>query len=186
MNRLDNAYFDRVYEKGTDPWGFDTRWYERRKYALTMAALPHSRYRRAFEPGCANGALTKLLAPRCESLIALELVPKIAKLAQSRVPDAEVRVGALPEAWPTGSFDLVVASEVLYYLRPDGFAEMLARLEESLEPGGHLVAVHWRLETDYPLTGDEVHRRLAAARFLTRLSGYEEREFRLDVFERKS
>lgn len=33
-------YFASMYARDPDPWGFDTTWYERRKYALTLAALP--------------------------------------------------------------------------------------------------------------------------------------------------
>ena len=186
MNRLDEAYFEKIYAEGEDPWGFETRWYEKRKFALTVAALPREHYRRAFEPGAAGGELTKLLVPRCDELIALELMPKIAERARERVPNVDIRTGAIPDDWPAGRFDLVVASEVLYYLKPDGFAAMLEKLEGCLDADGHLVAVHWRLETDYPLTGDEVHRRLGEARFLNSIHTYEQKEFRLEVFERKS
>lgn len=185
MNRLDDAYFERVYADGPDPWGFETRWYERRKYALTMAALPRDRYHRAFEPGCAGGVLTALLAGRVDELVSLELMPDIARRAQERAPGAKVHVGALPEDFPEGPFDLVVASEVLYYLRPEGFDVVLESLDRGLREDGHVVAVHYRLETDYPLTGDEVHARLRAAPFLRSVHRYEQREFLLDVFERR-
>ena len=46
------AYFERMYEV-PDPWGYETSWYEQRKYALTVAALPRSRYERTFESAVA-------------------------------------------------------------------------------------------------------------------------------------
>lgn len=187
MKRLDDGYFERVYAAGHDPWGFETRWYEARKYQLTMAALPRQRYRRAFEPGCAIGVLSAQLAARCDALHATEPMAAIAARAAERLtpwPSARVEVGALPEHWPNGTFDLVVASEVLYYLTADGLDDVVAELRGRLEPGGNLVAVHWRLETDYPLTGDAVHERLAATPFLERRLTCSEREFRLEVFER--
>ena len=49
--RLPDAYFDRMYADAGDPWELGTRWYEQRKYAITMAVLPYRRYRHAFEPG---------------------------------------------------------------------------------------------------------------------------------------
>lgn len=55
-----------MYAASDDPWGFDDRWYERRKYALTLAILTRPTYTCAFEPGCANGALTELLQARCD------------------------------------------------------------------------------------------------------------------------
>ena len=187
MKRLDDAYFERIYADGHDPWGFESRWYEARKYQLTMAALPRQRYRRAFEPGCAIGVLSAQLAARCDALCATEPMAAIVARARERLapwPGAKVEVGALPEQWPEGRFDLVVASEVLYYLTEEGLDEVLAEMARRLEPGGHLVAVHWRLETDYPLTGDAVHERLGAASFLERRLSCSEREFRLEVFER--
>jgi hypothetical protein len=49
---MDRAYFDEIYRSDPDPWKFESSWYEERKYALTVAALPERRYRSAFEPGC--------------------------------------------------------------------------------------------------------------------------------------
>lgn len=187
LNRLDDAHFEQVYADGPDPWGFERRFYEKRKYALTLASLPRERYRRAFEPGCASGVLSELLALRVDELVSMELVPTIADRARHRLrthTNVRVDTGALPETWPEGTFDLVVASEVLYYLRAEGLDRVVALLAHGLEPGGHLVAVHWRLATDYPLSGDVVHERLRTAPFLKLLGGYEQPEFRLDVFER--
>jgi hypothetical protein len=41
---LRDAYFDRMYDDTDDPWQLSTRWYERRKYAITLALLPDRRY----------------------------------------------------------------------------------------------------------------------------------------------
>jgi hypothetical protein len=38
MIRLPVEYFARKYATDADPWGFASRWYEARKYALTLAA----------------------------------------------------------------------------------------------------------------------------------------------------
>ena len=76
------AFFDAMYARSDDPWGFTTRWYEARKYALTLAALPRARYRRVFEPGCAIGALTGRLAERADSVVAMDV--SAGALAQAR------------------------------------------------------------------------------------------------------
>ena len=52
---MDRDYFEGIYADGPDPWGFETSEYERRKYDLTLAALPRRRYARALEPGCSIG-----------------------------------------------------------------------------------------------------------------------------------
>ena len=53
---LGAGYFDAMYDAAPDPWGFQDRWYERRKYAISLAQLPERRYRSAFEPGCSRSA----------------------------------------------------------------------------------------------------------------------------------
>ena len=60
--RLSTRYFDRMYSESPDPWQLGGRWYEQRKYAITLALLPYARYRHAFEPGCSIGVLTERLA----------------------------------------------------------------------------------------------------------------------------
>ncbi|NYS43147.1 SAM-dependent methyltransferase, partial [Pseudomonas syringae pv. actinidiae] len=64
-----DSYFDELFRNNDDPWAFKKRWYERRKRALTLAALPRERYRAIFEPGCANGELSADLAERCDTLV---------------------------------------------------------------------------------------------------------------------
>ena len=187
MKRLPNSYFERVYANDLDPWGFQTRWYEARKYALTLAALPRARYARAFEPGCAVGVLTEMLASRCDRLVATEPMPAVARAAAVRVaemPHVDVRELAIPDAWPEGRFDLVVLSEVVYYLTRDGVADLLTHLDAALEPDGHVVAVHWTGATDYPLTGREAHALLDAHPAWTRRAFYTEPEFVLATYER--
>lgn len=56
------SYFEDMYRRADDPWHLSERWYEQRKYDLTVAALPLPRYRRAFEPACSVGELTLRLA----------------------------------------------------------------------------------------------------------------------------
>ena len=58
---LQAGYFDSMYAASPDPWGLQSRWYEARKYAISVAMLPQRRYARAFEPGCSIGVLTELL-----------------------------------------------------------------------------------------------------------------------------
>jgi trans-aconitate methyltransferase len=187
MNRLSDDYFNRVYARAEDPWGFETRRYEQRKYALTLAMLPHEKYRRAFEPGCSFGVLTEMLAPRCASLVACELVPSVAERARRRLrkrPHVDVQVGAIPEAWPSGTFDLILLSEVLYYLTEEGASEIHQRLEASTGEGAHVIAVHYRGETDYPMSGDAVHALMRSWSGMRTLARYEEDSFLIDLFER--
>jgi trans-aconitate methyltransferase len=183
------GHFDALHAADPDPWQVEIRWYERRKRALTMAALPAERYRSAFEPGCSIGALTELLAARCDALLSVDAAPAAIARAERRVAGARhvtVARARIPEDWPDRRFDLVVLSEVAYYLDAADVGTTVERAVGSIDPGGHLVAVHWReVADDFRTSGAEVHDALAAAPELAALAAYEDADFRLDVFERR-
>ena len=85
-------------------------------------------------------------------------------------PTVEVVEGIVPEDWPTGRFDLIVLSEVLYYLDGDAVDACLAHAHRSLVVGGHLVAVHYRRPVPaHRWTGDEIHDRLTGTAGWTEL-----------------
>lgn len=183
---LPASYFDDFYGDRDDPWGFADRWYEQRKFALTMAALPRARYRSAFEPGCSVGVLTTMLAGRCDHVLATDVAPAALDQAARRVPsNVELRRWALGEGWDGRTHDLIVLSEVAYYLDENDLAGALEAVTTALEPGGTLVATHWRHRvSDYPQTGDAVHVQLRSARGLALLASYSDDDLLLDVFER--
>ncbi|WP_206691439.1 class I SAM-dependent methyltransferase [Quadrisphaera sp. INWT6] len=142
---LPPSYFEDLYATHQDPWGFTDRWYEQRKRALTLAALPARRYRRGFEPGCSLGVLSAELAQRCDVLISTDVSQAALDRAASRVPDnVELRRWGLGEPWPEDAFDLVVLSEVGYYLSAADLPEVVSAVVASLQEGGTLLAAHWR------------------------------------------
>lgn len=183
-------HFDTLFQDSEDPWGYRTRWYERRKRAMTLACLPRERYARAFEPACANGALSADLAARCDRLLATD--GSTTALAHARrhlaaLPHVELARATMPRDWPDGRFDLIVLSELGYYLDDDALDAVIERAALGLERGGTLLASHWRhAEGDYLRLGDEVHRRMDATlreRFaLTRLLRHEEADFLVEVW----
>ena len=181
-------YFERLYQAAPDPWGFATSPYEAAKYAATIGALPRARYRAGFEVGCAIGVLTAALAERCDRLLAVDVASEALAAARRRTAaHGGVRVArmAVPEAWPDGRFDLVVISEVGYYLADAALARLAARTAVSTERGGHLVLVHYTGETDYPQSADAVHAAfLGDARAWRRLRSAPGAAYRLDVLER--
>ena len=185
---VDMSYFRERYADSPDPWGLAERWYEERKYALSVALLPRRRYQAAFEPGCSIGVLTTRLAARCDLLLACDAVHEAVTAARSRtagLPGVRVERRALPGEWPPGSFDLIVFSELLYYFSDADFAEVVSRGVGALRPDGHLLAVHWRHPAaDHPRTGDDVHLNLAADARLARRAHYRDPDFTAEVYAR--
>jgi hypothetical protein len=181
-------YFTKQYERSPDPWGFRTRWYEQRKRDVTLACLPRPSYRSGFEPGCSIGVLSAALAGRCDRLLVADvegsaLATCRTQLAAARLLDhVEVQQLQVPDEWPDGVFDLLVLSEVGYYLDSDALDRLLDRAVGSLEDGGTLLACHWRHPVaGYPLSGDTVQERVLARAELVSVVTHVEPDFRLDV-----
>ncbi len=147
-------------------------------------ALPRPYYQSVFEPGCAIGLLTRELAARSGRVLAMDISAAALQQGQAGPPEnVEYRRGSVPTDWPSGSFDLVLVSELGYYLDEEE-CRQLADLAASTALD--LVAVHWRHHVEgYPLTGDHVHNLLAAAP-LTQLCRHDEKDFRLAVWSHDS
>ncbi|MET9127787.1 SAM-dependent methyltransferase [Streptomyces sp. NPDC004528] len=181
------SYFDRQYADATDPWGLAERWYDRRKYHLTVAALPRPRYVRAFEPGCSVGVLTELLAVRCDTLLSTDRIASAVAATARRTAGSDqvtARRMTVPEQWPEGCFDLVVLSELLYYFDFTTRAQLLAQSMESLEEGGHLVTVHWNHPVpEHTCTGRDIADCLDTVAELRSLARYDDPDFTLTVHE---
>lgn len=160
-----SARFERLYERSPDPWGYESSAYEKEKYASTLAALPDGPVGRALEVGCSIGVFTVQLAQRCEQVLALDFSARALALAHRRLDglaNVELRQAAFPKEAPDGRWQLIVCSEVLYYLPPPLLEDAVAWLGGQLREGSCVVAVSWRGQgEDEPFLGDEVHDRLA-------------------------
>jgi SAM-dependent methyltransferase len=97
-----------------------------------------------------------------------------------------VQTGTLPDDLPPGPADLVVFSEVLYYLDDQQLRATLDRSIAALRPGGHLLAVDWLpWAPEAPRNGDDVHRTLVARPELRVLVEHRDERFILHVLERR-
>jgi SAM-dependent methyltransferase len=182
--------FEARYRADPDPWRTLTDPYESHKRERTLAACGPGPFSSACDLGTGTGVLAAALAPRCDRLLALDGAPTAVAEAQRRLvpfPHAEARVATLPDGLPSGPLDLVVASEILYYLDDDAFNMVLDWLPKVLTPGGRAVAVHWTGSApDLRRSADEVGAALARTSGLRMIEdGTGSTEgFRLDVLER--
>ncbi|MFV8054014.1 SAM-dependent methyltransferase [Mycobacterium sp. 48b] len=187
---LSDTYFERLYEHSDDPWQLADRWYETRKYAITMALLPSPHYRHAFEPGCSVGVLTDALAARCDHVTAGDVAARALEatdhrlVASGRRDRVTLLKSSVDAPWPAGPFDLVVLSELCYYLEAAQLRKVLDDGRSRLAEGAHVVAAHWRHPvSDYPITGDEANAVVAATSGWHRLGGYRDEDVVIDVFD---
>lgn len=182
-------YFDALHAGAEDPWGFESRWYEERKRGILVATLPDRGYGDVLEIGTSTGVLSRELAERASArFVGVDVSEVAVARAGERNRDlahASFERMTVPEEWPEGTFDLIVVSEVGYYLSPDGLTQMIDRALTGLSENGALVFCHWRHEiADQALTGDDVHAVLERTPGLVRLARHLEEDFVLDVVVR--
>ena len=183
-------YFEEVYRRNADPWSFETSEYEREKYAATLAALPRKSYENAFEIGCSIGVLTAQLAPFCQKLLAVDIVDTALEKARRRcaeLPQVRFEKMQIPAHFPSDAFDLILVSEVGYYLAPEDWHTAIRKIVGQLRPDGNVALVHWRpLVHDYPQTGAEVHRNFKkwTAGALRTVAEERAEKYLLDVFKK--
>ncbi len=161
------AAVSRDFERVRDPWNYASP-REQRRLRLQAELLDSVRggslFREALEIGCAEGAFTEVLAPKCLSLLAVDLSPVALARARERCASCEhvqflqwdLRRDPVP-----GQFDLIVATHVLDYIgRPAALKAIRAKLVDGLRPRGILLIGNVRQ--------GEVLERASWARYLVR------------------
>ncbi len=164
-------------------------WFTRRKYAIELAMLPYRRYRHAFEPGCSAGLLTELLTERCDRVTATDVDVAALNATDRRLQHAGRRGqvvllhGSLDQPWPPGGFDLVVLSDVAYYLPADVLRTVLDRECPRLAANATVVAAHWRHPIPgLPMTGDHATDVIGATPNLHVRASYRDPDLTIEVF----
>ena len=182
------AHFERLYDAAPDPWNLAGSDYERQKYDATLAALGDRHFDSGFEAGCSIGVLTERLAPRCAALLAVDFIPAAIEAARARcAPHPHIRIEPMrvPEVWPEEKFDLIVLSEILYFLDAADLARIAARALSTSLPGGLILLVNYTGETGDPTTGDEAanHFIAATANHLHLASQQRAARYRIDLLQ---
>lgn len=187
---LSEQYFDKVYDVNTDPWNFETSVYEKEKYAVTIHALNKKIYKNIFEVGCSIGVLSEMLAKRSENLLAVDASEAPLFKARQRLINSKnvvIEKMNIPADFITTPCDLIVLSEVAYYLNDGDLQILRDKTMQQLETGGQLLMVHWTpFVHDYPQTGDRVHEYFMeyANGSLKHLLHQRYDTYRLDLFEK--
>ena len=150
------AEFEALYRADADPWAMESSPYEARKYDATLRALRAPRHGRTLEVGCSIGVLTALLAARSDRVVALDVSATALSRARERPGTANVEWmrAEVPGDWPAGRYDLIVLSEVLYFLEPVEVTSIATLVARDLARDGEAIVVNWLGECDRTLDGD--------------------------------
>ncbi len=174
VNRSGAAFFDAMYRAAADgdPWSFRTDPAEQARFdhlASLVAARP---VRRCLEPGCSTGELTRRLARCCDRVIALDVARAAVDAARVHLRGVEdvdggvdLRVGRVPDdLGPDDTdLDLLVLSEVAYYVGPDELRAWVRALHGRCTSDARWLLCHWTgTSVDHRLSGREAHAALGA------------------------
>lgn len=180
------AHFEDKYAENPDPWQYRSSWYEKRKYAITVAALPRKTYHYGYEPGCSIGELTNLLATRCKNLLSVDCASDAitqAKKTNLHHNHVNFKKAILPLELPKSKFDLIVFSELLYYFSQNDLSTLIEWAINHLVRNGHMACVHWSAkEKCFGYDGFNVHGHLSEHDELSNIVHHEDENFLLDIF----
>lgn len=176
--------FEAMYDADDDdPWNLDGSQYERRRHELVLACLGRDHYGRAIEIGCATGQLASRLRDRADDVVGLDASVAALRVAGQRSDAVRWVLGAAPHDVPDEDYDLIVMSEIGYFLDGVDLLATLRGLRRRLRPDGELVIANWRGPTeDIPLDGATVQQQAVAMLDLPVRAHYEDADLVIDVW----
>ena len=139
--------FEQIYASEEDPWGIGDADSER--YDLYVGQILAGSRRRGsvLELGCGHGALLARFRDEFDRLIGVELSARAVERGRHRFPFIEFVQGSLTdldEVLPfAGSFDTIIVSDVLYYLRERDRQRAVAWVARHLAPDGLAFIAGW-------------------------------------------
>ena len=182
---IDLDGFEAKFAADPDPWNYAASRFERYKRGILMRAVGLRIYGRGLELACANGETTPILARRCLRLLALDGSRTALEHATERnrgLPRIRFVHAVLPEAMPKGPFDLIVVSELLYYLRANDLVRLLHTLKKAIAPSGRIVFLHHQLGFDDTSTKPQNVTRRILGEFVTDFQpAYRHRDARFEA-----
>ncbi|MDF2231287.1 SAM-dependent methyltransferase [Albimonas sp. CAU 1670] len=151
------AHLEAIYADGDDPWGFRSSPYEHARLGAVARALPRARYASALEIGCGNGELARRIAPRCDAYLGVDAVEAALEAARRAAPSARFERLFVPAELPAGpgdaEHDLILLSEVLYFLDAPEIADLAAQIDRRW-PQADILCCTWLGASGNALEGE--------------------------------
>lgn len=151
---VDIQHLQALYSGTHDPWGFETSTYEQDKFVATRQSLSRSHYEAAFELGCGNGQLARHLVDICARYTGMDAVERPLAHARAALPSATFLQGFYPCALPTDTFDLLIFSEILYFLDPAALSGLASDVADRW-PRAEVICVTWLGPSGHDLQGSD-------------------------------
>jgi SAM-dependent methyltransferase len=167
-------HFETFYSRTTrDAWGYEQSTFCHRRFAILVEMLPQEPIGAALEVGCAEGHFTQMLSQHAKQVVACDISEVAIKRAEYNCAGLKnvsfVRVD-VREGLPAGSFDLILCSDVLYYLSKKEAARVLESFARILRPGALLMfSNEWHPNHRCLLNPQDVFRIISNSRAWERL-----------------
>jgi SAM-dependent methyltransferase len=135
--------FDRLYSLDADPFGCEKFSYERQKSADLLDIIQGVKFKHILDIGCGAGTLTRMLAEYAENVTAIDFSETAIELAVSHPSNynhvhyqcADIRTFELRD------YDLIICSEILYYLKSNELEALLDQFFHTQRSGTKLLTV---------------------------------------------
>jgi SAM-dependent methyltransferase len=159
---IDIDGFENLFQSNPDPWDYESSPFEAHKRSVLLKHIGLSPRGRVLELACANGVTTQALMNVGLRVTALDG-------SQTAITQAQARLGKisrlqllhanLPEGMPKERFDLIVVSEIVYYLGSIAARRLAASVADRVAPGGRVVVLHHHLNfPDASVNPEHAHR----------------------------
>lgn len=145
---IDIDGFEELFRSNPDPWDYATSPFEAYKRRVLLNHVGAGPFGRVLELACANGVTTEVLAKRALRITALDgssVAIAEARARLGRIQRVKLRQARLPEEMPRERYDLIVVSEIVYYMKRRAYERMARALMKCAAPGGRVVVLHHHL-----------------------------------------
>lgn len=166
LNPASPFCYNLIYRLAKDPFTLTASPYEQKKQEDILKMISARRYQNVLDVGCGCGISTGLLAPYCDRALGVdfsELAVAMARENTAGVPRLTFTVADIRELNLREKYDLILCSEVLYYLKAPDLALFVEKLEAWLKPGGWVIVVGWE---GYSYVYRELKKRLVLREYI--------------------
>ncbi|WP_404862903.1 class I SAM-dependent DNA methyltransferase [Georhizobium sp. MAB10] len=154
--------FENLFQCDPDPWDYETSAFEAHKRSVLLRHAGLSPRGRVLELACANGVTTQALMNVGLRVTALDGSLTAISQAQARLGKiSRLRLlhANLPEGMPKERFDLIVVSEIVYYLGSIAARQLAKSVANRVSPGGRVVVLHHHVNfPDASVNPEHAHR----------------------------